>query len=225
MEREKLRQQAIADRQEKQIQAAVERQNKGFENTNSFKLITQLEKNVKPLRDIREAAAATKLNLTPEKGKDGKLYVQVGKVENIVTMAGKALGNVGVQTDNDAVRTQAAALSRTIANILAYMKSDPSQPVPFKLVAPLLDTINKLEMTYRDQAESRVKLAESTYKRAGLLPEEKIDAIMLPYSEDLGAQKAALEQFSKQFEANVRGSAPISNKPSAKAKPEKDKIE
>jgi hypothetical protein len=179
LDREKLRQESIKERQLTGIQSNVAKD-----------YINQLEKDIKPLQDVNRAGKAAKINLTPDKNGN----VEIAKVENIAALAGRALANIGVQTDKDATRTVLPTLELTIAKVLAYIKSKPDQPVPFTLVKPLLETLNSVEEAYREEVNEKVAVTRDAYIAGRGLDSARADVVLSPYKKLLEAQSVRLQE-------------------------------
>jgi hypothetical protein len=193
LEKERLRQDSIEGRQ-----------NKALEAQSSKDFINQVERDIKPLQDVNRAGKAAKLNLVP----DANGNVEVAKVENIAALAGKALANIGVQTDKDATRTILPTLTLALNKLAAFITSNPSRPVPFEIVKPLMETLNSVERAYREEVNEKIAVTRDAYVAGRNLDFDKSGRILSPYQSLLQSQAERLEGVEEVIKQNT-GKEPV----------------
>ncbi len=121
----------------------------------------------------------------------------------MITLAGKLLGNVGVQTDNDAQRTLKENLTMILGNLEDFFKDNRDATVPVAAVQPLIDSIESSLAGAIDATKERIKLTGDTYEAGRGLPADKravVEKLYTNWGNDLR---------KKNVQSPVNGEAPV----------------
>lgn len=165
-------------------QSQDERQNKYLQSAASRDYINQVEKDIKPLKEIISASSAVRKNLTPVNGK-----VSLGKAFNVVAFAARALGNVGVHSENDAARTLLPTLETKLSQWQAILKSEPNKELDYSQVSYLLESINNVAEATRQEVSDKIAVTQDAYVVGRDVPAEKAAAVLAPYKKYLETKK------------------------------------
>jgi hypothetical protein len=139
-----------------------------------------LRKDTKNIEENLRLAGPVLSALTPQQGEGG---VRLQRISAAITNAGRLLGNLGVQTEGDANRTQevnnAVFLWTTLKSKLA---SNPNEVIPVEQVNNLRKAIEEAVEGQRATTAAKVKLTRDSYVTGGRLSSEEVDGVANLYS-------------------------------------------
>lgn len=185
-----------------------EERNKRQDKAQSFQLSkdfnNDLRRDIKNLEETLRIANPVRAALTPDA--NGRVNVQ--RVQSAITNAGRLLGNIGVQTENDAARTQINTLSLMLGKLETQLLNDPNASVDAGQVANLLQAIEDAVDGQRQAASDKIKLTRDAYVVGRGLNAGQADSVQNLYQSLTDkARKDGYEQTS--------GSAAPANKSAA----------
>lgn len=130
---------------------------------------------------------------------DANGNVDIARVTQALSQASRLMGERGVLTDQDIERVHKSTIDQRVAEIQGWITSNPSQPVPARIVAPLAAAIQDGKASMQRLMQARLNTLRDAYvKGYGMRPEVG----------DTVVNQVYLPQFNQGFGGQVPGAAP-----------------